>query len=79
MSEHWDVQKDHQKFISRLMENLSAEGELIFSNNMKKFKIDESLSEKFNVENITHQTLDQDFQQRNHVHQCFIISHKDSN
>jgi 23S rRNA (guanine2445-N2)-methyltransferase / 23S rRNA (guanine2069-N7)-methyltransferase len=76
MYEHWDVQEDHEKLINQVMNFLEEDGELIFSTNMKKFKISEQLSSRFEVKNITAQTIDQDFQRRSNIHHCFIIKHQ---
>ncbi len=78
MQQHWDVQEDHQRLINTVMSFLSEDGELIFSNNLKKFKLSEELINTFDVKNITHQTIDIDFQRRGNIHHCFIIRHKKS-
>jgi len=76
MYQHWDVQEDHEKLINQVMNFLENDGELIFSNNMKKFKIAENLSDRFEIKNITAQTIDQDFQRRSNIHHCFLLKHK---
>ncbi|MFP6834410.1 MAG: bifunctional 23S rRNA (guanine(2069)-N(7))-methyltransferase RlmK/23S rRNA (guanine(2445)-N(2))-methyltransferase RlmL, partial [Porticoccaceae bacterium] len=57
-----DVQRDHPELIRQAMAKLNPEGTLVFSNNFRKFKLDELTSRQFNCENITQQTLDTDFE-----------------
>ena len=76
METHWDVQEDHGIFIEKLMESLDQDGLMIFSNNLRKFKLDEELAEIFDVENISDKTFDPDFQRNRHIHHCFLIRHK---
>ena len=51
-----DVQRDHPELIRQAMAKLNPEGTLVFSNNFRKFKLDELTSRQFNCENITQQT-----------------------
>jgi len=69
----FDVQKDHLALIESAMNLLAVGGEIIFSNNFKKFKLDKSLMEKYVVENITASTIPEDFKRNPKIHHCFII------
>ena len=44
------------------MARLSSDGLLIFSNNFRRFKLDEALASEFDVEEVSQSTLDKDFQ-----------------
>ena len=76
MDDTWDVQRDHEALIEKLMTQLEKGGQLIFSNNLRKFKISAKLMEQFNVENISKRTIDVDFERHQHIHQCWSITHK---
>ncbi|MDX5328711.1 MAG: hypothetical protein LPK06_07955, partial [Marinobacter sp.] len=58
------------------MERLSSDGLLIFSNNFRKFKLDEDLAAEFEVKEVTASTLDKDFQRNQKIHRCWHIQHK---
>ncbi len=69
-----DIQRDHPELIRRAMEKLNPQGKLIFSNNFRKFKMDQLISKQFNCENITSQTLDMDFQRNPRIHNVWLIT-----
>lgn len=71
-----DIQRDHVEMIELAMKRLEPGGLLIFSNNFKKFKLDVEGLAKFEVEDITPQTLSPDYQQQGKpIHQCWRIQH----
>jgi len=76
MEDLFDVQKNHVALIESAMKLLEEGGEIIFSNNFRKFKLDKSLNEKYFVENITASTIPEDFKRNPRVHHCFIIKLK---
>ena len=69
-----DVQRDHVALIRRCMELLSPGGTLFFSTNLRRFKLDEDALYKYNVNNISEQTIDRDFQRNPKIHRCWEIS-----
>ena len=76
MDDTWDVQRDHESLIRTLMGQLEGDGCLIFSNNLRKFKLSSRLMENFKVENISKRTIDVDFERNHHIHQCWAIYHR---
>lgn len=70
-----DIQRDHTTLIQRCMEILKPGGTLLFSNNLRSFKLDEILLTQFNINNITDETLDPDFQRNRKIHHCWSIKH----
>ncbi len=76
MEDLFDIQRDHIGLIETAMLLLEEGGQLIFSNNFKRFKLDKSLMEKFQVENITSLTIPEDFKRNPKIHHCFAIKHK---
>jgi len=71
-----DIQRDHVDLLTLAMARLEADGELIFSNNYRRFTLDQSILDTYDVENITKQSLDLDFERNSKIHQCWIIKHK---
>ncbi|MGB7392630.1 bifunctional 23S rRNA (guanine(2069)-N(7))-methyltransferase RlmK/23S rRNA (guanine(2445)-N(2))-methyltransferase RlmL [Marinomonas sp.] len=77
MAEVLDIQRDHGDLIRLAMARLSKKGELIFSNNYRRFILDEALVTEFDIDNVTKQTLDLDFDRNTKIHQCWVIRHKE--
>src|SRR5690606_33008807 len=56
----FDVQRDHVQLIDLAMARLAPGGVLYFSNNFRKFQLDESLPARYQVEDISTDTIDPD-------------------
>lgn len=76
MEEVFDVQRDHVNLVLRCMDMLSEDGLLIFSNNYRKFLIDESLIQQFDVNDVSAASIDMDFKRNTNIHKCWHIRHK---
>ncbi|MFI0472822.1 bifunctional 23S rRNA (guanine(2069)-N(7))-methyltransferase RlmK/23S rRNA (guanine(2445)-N(2))-methyltransferase RlmL [Halomonas sp. HMF6819] len=76
MRDTLDVQRDHPRLIELAMARLAPGGTLVFSNNQRRFKLDEALAERFEVDEITAKTFDPDFQRRTNLHHVFTLRHK---
>ncbi len=79
MKEVFDVQNDHIMLLSNLKRMLRPNGQIVFSNNKRHFKMDFDQLAKVNLnaENISEQTLPLDFARNKHIHNCWIITHKE--
>ena len=75
MRDTLDVQRDHPRLVELAMARLAPGGTLVFSNNQRRFKLDEALSERYDVEEITARTFDPDFQRRTNLHHVFLLRH----
>ncbi|MDE0747886.1 MAG: bifunctional 23S rRNA (guanine(2069)-N(7))-methyltransferase RlmK/23S rRNA (guanine(2445)-N(2))-methyltransferase RlmL [Porticoccaceae bacterium] len=71
-----DIQRDHGDMIRATMAKLAPEGTLIFSNNFRKFKMDELTLRQFDCENITPKTLDVDFERNPRIHNVWVITRR---
>lgn len=71
-----DIQKDHGRLVRQAMARLNSEGLLIFSNNFRRFKLDEDLAAEFDIEEVSASTLDKDFQRNARIHRCWHIRHQ---
>ena len=56
-----DVQRDHVKLVRECHEVLTEGGELFFSTNLRSFKLDEALAAALSMQEITGQTVPDDF------------------
>jgi 23S rRNA (guanine2445-N2)-methyltransferase / 23S rRNA (guanine2069-N7)-methyltransferase len=71
-----DVQRDHVAMIKRCMELLNRGGKLYFSTNLRSFKLDFDALDGFAIEDISEQTIDQDFARNSKIHRCFLLQQK---
>jgi len=69
----FDVQRDHVQLLDLAMARLAPGGVLYFSNNFRKFQLDEHLMARYAVEEITAQTLDPDFARNNRIHRAWRL------
>jgi 23S rRNA (guanine2445-N2)-methyltransferase / 23S rRNA (guanine2069-N7)-methyltransferase len=75
MSETLDIQRDHEMLITNAMKSLSASGVLLFSNNYRKFFMDEKIYELFDVKDVSNLSIGPDYK-RKKPHRCFEIRFK---
>ena len=73
-----DIQRDHGDLIRVCMAKLAPQGKLIFSNNFRRFKMDDLTQRQFTCLNITSQTLDMDFERNPRIHNVWLITRRDS-
>lgn len=71
----FDIQRDHRKLIRAAMMHLSPGGLMIFSNNFRKFKMDEEILDEYVVKDITEDTIGEDFRDKK-IHHCYLIRNK---
>lgn len=72
----FDVQRDHSALINRAMNRLTADGVLYFSNNFTRFELDEQLTERYDIVDVTQETIGFDFNVKKPIHQSFEIRHR---
>lgn len=70
-----DIQRDHVALIEDAMRCLAPNGLLIFSNNLRKFKLDNEALAQFEVQDMTAKSIPFDFARNKNIHQCFYIKH----
>ncbi|MGQ0697089.1 MAG: bifunctional 23S rRNA (guanine(2069)-N(7))-methyltransferase RlmK/23S rRNA (guanine(2445)-N(2))-methyltransferase RlmL [Panacagrimonas sp.] len=69
----FDIERDHVELIRLSAALLAPGGVLYFSTNKRKFKLDPAAVEGLESEDITHQTLDEDFKRPPPAHRCWRI------
>jgi 23S rRNA (guanine2445-N2)-methyltransferase / 23S rRNA (guanine2069-N7)-methyltransferase len=75
MDDVLDIQRDHGRLIDDAMAILAPGGTLIFSNNFRRFKMDEAVADRYQVEDISRQSIPPDFQRNQKIHHCWLIKH----
>lgn len=69
----FDIQKDHAELIQKAATLLKPNGDLLFSTNYRKFKIDQKALTGLHLEDITPSTIPLDFKRSPKIHQCWHI------
>ena len=68
-----DVERDHPELIDASARLLAPGGLLVFSTNAQKFRLDEALSSRYAVRDISAATLPKDFERNPRIHRCYEI------
>ncbi len=72
----FDVQRDHKRLIHLCMRHMDKDGILIFSNNNRKFQLDDYIYQDYDVKDITEESIGLDFKRNNKIHQCYLIKER---
>lgn len=70
-----DIQRGQGKLIHGAINLLDKNGMLYFSNNLRTFTLDDEITAKYNVKDISKQSVPEDFRNKK-IHQCWEIKHK---
>lgn len=70
-----DIQRDHAVLIDGAMNLLAADGLMFFSNNLRHFVLDEALSERYDIKDVSKHSVPEDFRNKK-IHQCWEIRHQ---
>lgn len=73
LTDVFDVERDHPELIGLCAQLLAPGGVLYFSTNKRKFKLDPAAVEHLDCEDITAQTLDEDFRRPPPAHRAWRI------
>jgi 23S rRNA (guanine2445-N2)-methyltransferase / 23S rRNA (guanine2069-N7)-methyltransferase len=73
MSRAFDVQRDHAELIRDSAKLLEPGGSLIFSNNLRRFRLDEGALDGLEIKDITARTMPRDFARNPGIHHCWHI------
>lgn len=77
MDDTLDIQRDHAHLLDLAMARLAPGGTLVFSNNQRRFRLNDAVARRYAVEDISAKTFDPDFQRRPDLHHCFLIRHRE--
>ncbi|PZP22817.1 bifunctional 23S rRNA (guanine(2069)-N(7))-methyltransferase RlmK/23S rRNA (guanine(2445)-N(2))-methyltransferase RlmL [Pseudomonas kuykendallii] len=67
----FDVQRDHVQLLDLAMARLAPAGVVYFSNNFRKFQLDEALALRYRVEEISAETIAADFARNPRIHRAW--------
>ncbi len=68
-----DVGRDHPALLDACVRLLAPEGLIVFSTNAQRFRLEESLPERYDVQDISAATLPPDFERNPRIHRCFEV------
>ncbi|MCC2615678.1 bifunctional 23S rRNA (guanine(2069)-N(7))-methyltransferase RlmK/23S rRNA (guanine(2445)-N(2))-methyltransferase RlmL [Aestuariibacter halophilus] len=73
----WDVQRDHVALLKAAKQCLRENGQILFSNNLRGFKIDEAglLEAGLIVKDVSAASLPEDFKRNPRIHRCYELHH----
>lgn len=76
MKDVFDVQEDHVALLASAGKHLNENGEIIFSNNKRGFKLDIDAVKAlgFYVKDISQASIPEDFKRNSKIHQCWILT-----
>lgn len=72
-ADDFDVQRDHAELLRLVGERLAPDGLVVFSNNLRRFTLDASLAERFDVRDVTPATIPFDFARNPRIHVCYEL------
>lgn len=72
----WDVQRDHAEMLNLLISHLAPGGVIYFSNNNRRFKLDEDAIQGVFIREISNRTVPEDFRNKR-IHRCWRMVKKD--
>lgn len=78
MAGSFDVLRDHVALLRAVVARLSHGGELWFSNNHRRFRLDEAALRDLDVRDVTRQTIPEDFKRNPRIHQCWRIRRREA-
>ena len=70
----FDIQREHVRLLSAIVDRLAPGGVLYFSNNFRRFKLDDAVHEIAQVEDISASTIPPDFERNARIHRCWRIT-----
>ena len=73
MDETLDIQRDHARLIRDAAALLEPDGVLVFSTNLRSFKLDAPALVGLRAQDVSGQTIPPDFGRSPRIHRCFVI------
>ncbi len=73
----FDVLRDHVSLIKKTVKLLEPDGVLIFSNNLRRFKMESQALPGLQIKDISRSTLPLDFERNPRIHNCWEIRFSD--
>lgn len=71
-----DIQRDHPQLLDKTLALLAPGGLLIFSTNLRSFKLSAEITERWEVRDISRASIPPDFERDQRIHHCYEIRHR---
>jgi 23S rRNA (guanine2445-N2)-methyltransferase / 23S rRNA (guanine2069-N7)-methyltransferase len=68
-----DIERDHPALIDAAARLLAPDGLLVFATNAQRFRLDERLSERHDIRDVSAATLPKDFERNPRIHRCYEV------
>jgi 23S rRNA (guanine2445-N2)-methyltransferase / 23S rRNA (guanine2069-N7)-methyltransferase len=68
-----DLERDHPQLVDHCVRLLAPGGLLVFSTNAQRFRLDEELTQRYDVRDVSAVTLPKDFERNPKIHRCFEV------
>jgi 23S rRNA (guanine2069-N7)-methyltransferase / 23S rRNA (guanine2445-N2)-methyltransferase len=75
-ADDFDVQRDHVRLLNLCAQRLLPDGMILFSNNFRRFKLDETALNEFVIRDISASTIPFDFERDSRIHRAWEIRRK---
>ena len=72
----FDVQREHLPLLQLAMARLSKEGVLYFSTNYRRFELDPTVADIFQVTDVSQESIPMDFSRNHRIHRCWRLTHR---
>ncbi len=72
-ADDFDVQRDHGRLLTLCGERLLPDGTILFSNNFRRFKLDEMALSGFTIRDISASTIPFDFERNSRIHRAWEL------
>ncbi len=73
MERSFDVLRDHVELLSRAAERLAPGGEIVFSNNHRRFRMEADAMPHLEIRDVTRSTIPKDFERNPRIHGCWRL------
>lgn len=68
-----DVERDHPGLIETCARLLAPAGLIVFSTNAQRFRLEETLNERYEIRDVSAATLPKDFERNPRIHRCYEL------
>ena len=68
-----DIESDHAGLIDACVRLLAPGGLLVFATNSQRFRLQETLRERYDIRDVSAATLPKDFERNPRIHRCYEV------
>jgi 23S rRNA (guanine2445-N2)-methyltransferase / 23S rRNA (guanine2069-N7)-methyltransferase len=78
MTREFDVQRDHVMLLERISALLEPGGQILFSNNYQRFRLDAEGLRDFTVRDLSRATIPEDFRRNPRIHVAYLLTRREA-